>query len=58
MHTAQREQEERERQSKKKKEKIVPKNDYSEKYEHLIGRDAGISAAKITGTNLSFGLGE
>jgi len=50
------EDEERERQLKRKKEKIVPKNDYSEKYEHLIGRDAGISAAKVTGLSASFGL--
>lgn len=51
----QKEQEEREQQS--RPQKIVPKSDFKEKYEHLIGREAGVSAAQITTTNKQFGLG-
>lgn len=34
---------------------VVPATDYKEKYEHLIGRDAGKSAAQATVTNKQFG---
>ncbi len=37
---------------------IVPNNDFREKYEKLIGRDAGKSAAQVTTPNKQFGFGK
>lgn len=34
---------------------VVPASNYQEKYEHLIGKDAGKSAAQATVTNKQFG---
>lgn len=42
-------------QSSRKKTMAQPASDYKEKYEHLIGRDAGKSAAQATVTNKQFG---
>lgn len=39
----------------KKKDKVVPASNYKEKYEHLIGKDAGKSAAQVTVANKTFG---
>jgi hypothetical protein len=36
--------------------KIIPKTDYKDKYEHLIGRDSAIDAAKKTDANKSYGM--
>ncbi|KAI1297238.1 Sperm-associated antigen 7 [Halotydeus destructor] len=40
----------------KKKAKLVPKTNFNDKYEHLIGKESGKSAAQITTTNKQFGL--
>ena len=37
---------------------IVPNRDFREKYEKLIGKDAGESAAQITTPNKQFGFGK
>jgi len=36
--------------------KIKPKTDYKEKYEHLIGRDAAVDAARKTEANKQYGM--
>jgi len=38
------------------KNKIVPKNNYQNKYEHLIGKEAALDAARKTETNKSYGM--
>lgn len=50
-------EEESEAQSNRKSRKndVVPASNYKEKYEHLIGKDAGKSAAQATVTNKQFG---
>ena len=41
---------------KKRKKDDVPVSDYKEKYSHLIGREAGLSAAAATVANKSYGF--
>ncbi|XP_023323364.1 sperm-associated antigen 7 [Eurytemora carolleeae] len=36
--------------------KIIPKTDYKNKYEHLIGKDSALDAARKTETNKSYGM--
>lgn len=50
-----RQQEEEDTKSAKKKAKIVPATNYKEKYQHLIGLEAGKSAAQATTANAKFG---
>jgi len=50
-----RQQEEEEAKSAKKKAKVVPATNYKEKYQHLIGLEAGKSAAQVTTANAKFG---
>jgi hypothetical protein len=50
------EEEERERMTKPKKNQIVPNSNFMEKYEHLVGKDAGKSAAHVMTTNKQFGF--
>ncbi len=41
----------------KKKEKFVPlKGNYQQKYEHLIGKDSALEAAKKTELNKNYGM--
>ena len=40
------------------KRKEAPKADYQEKYQHLIGKQAGKDAANLTSANTSYGFGE
>lgn len=42
----------------KKTEKFVPNTNYKEKYQHLIGLDAALEAAKKTETNKQYGFGK
>lgn len=42
----------------RKPEKFVPNSNYKEKYQHLIGLDAALEAAKKTETNKQYGFGE
>ena len=44
-------------ESNRKKEVVVPKSDYKEKYQHLIGSVAAKDAAKITAANAAYGFG-
>ncbi|XP_039283594.1 sperm-associated antigen 7 homolog [Nilaparvata lugens] len=41
---------------KKKPDKIVPKSNYQEKYQHLIGTEVAKDAARVTQTNKSYGF--
>lgn len=41
----------------KRKNEIVPNSNYAEKYEKLLGRDAGIAAARVATPNKQFGFG-
>ncbi|RZF38574.1 hypothetical protein LSTR_LSTR010907 [Laodelphax striatellus] len=40
----------------KKPDKIVPKSNYQEKYQHLIGTEVAKDAARVTQTNKSYGF--
>lgn len=40
-----------------REEEIVPKSNFRDKYEKLIGKEAGKSAAQITTPNKQFGFG-
>jgi hypothetical protein len=42
----------------RKPEKFVPNSNYKEKYQHLIGLDAALEAAKKTETNKQYGFGK
>lgn len=53
---AEEEQREREESRKRSRDKSVKVDKYKEKYHHLIGSDAGISAAQITVPNAKFGF--
>lgn len=64
---ARRVQEARERQAKedaeafksrKRKNDFVPNSNYKDKYEHLIGKESALEAAKKTEANSSYGCGE
>ena len=55
---SQEEEEKRERLSKPKKSQIVPNSNFMEKYEHLVGKDAGKDAAQVMTANKQFGFGE
>lgn len=48
LSTIKAEEEERERLTKPKKDTHVPSSNYSEKYEHIIGKDVGISAVSVS----------
>lgn len=63
---AKRVQEERERQAKedeeeaknkKKKDNFTPTTFYKDKYQHLIGKEAAVEAARKTETNSNYGCG-
>ncbi|XP_075210598.1 sperm-associated antigen 7 [Lycorma delicatula] len=43
-------------EARRKPEKIVPKTNYKEKYQHLIGLEAAKDAARITQTNKQYGF--
>lgn len=53
-----REEEEKEEEMRRRTKQKVPnpKDKYKEKYEHLIGKDAGVSAAQVTVPNAKFGF--
>lgn len=64
---AKRIQEEREKQAKddeefiksrKRKNDFVPNSNYKEKYEHLIGKESALEAARKTEANSSYGFGK
>lgn len=40
----------------KRKREIVPNSNYAEKYEKLVGRDAGLAAARVATPNKQFGF--
>lgn len=44
--------------SKNKRPAAEPAKNYKEKYEHLIGKESALDAAKKTVTNKSYGFGE
>jgi hypothetical protein len=44
--------------SKRKRPAAEPAKDYKEKYEHLIGKESALDAAKKTVTNKQYGFGE
>lgn len=43
--------------SRKRKENFVPNNYYKDKYQHLIGKEAALEAARKTEANSSYGCG-
>ncbi|KAK7869517.1 hypothetical protein R5R35_002292 [Gryllus longicercus] len=45
-----------EEEAKRKPEKFVPASNYKEKYEHLIGKDAALAAARKTESNKQYGF--
>ena len=49
-------EEEEEKQRKKNEKKFVPKTNYQQKYEHLIGTEAALEAAKVADPNKSYGM--
>jgi len=50
-------QEQDEDRGRAKREKaFVPRTNYKQKYEHLIGSESGIDAAQVTETNKSYGM--
>merc|ERR1711899_108087 len=51
-----RQEEEEERDRAKKEKKFVPRTNYKQKYEHLIGNEAALEAAAVTDTNKSYGM--
>lgn len=51
-------QQEAELEARQKKEVVIPNSNYREKYEKLIGKDAGKTAAQVTKPNKQFGFGE
>lgn len=44
--------------SKKRKENFVPNSYYKDKYQHLIGKEAALEAARKTEANSSYGCGK
>lgn len=44
--------------STKRKENFVPNSYYKDKYQHLIGKEAALEAARKTEANSSYGYGE
>lgn len=44
--------------SRKRKENFVPNSFYKDKYQHLIGKEAALEAARKTEANSSYGCGE
>jgi hypothetical protein len=44
--------------SKNKKPQAEPAKNYKEKYEHLIGKESALDAAKKTVTNKQYGFGK
>ena len=44
--------------SRKRKENFVPNSYYKDKYQHLIGKEAALEAARKTEANSSYGCGE
>jgi len=50
------EEEEEKKRAKGKKEKFVPRTNYKAKYEHLIGSESALDAARVMETNKSFGM--
>lgn len=49
-------EEEEERQRAKKEKNFVPRTNYKQKYEHLIGTEAALDAARVAETNKSYGM--
>lgn len=45
-----------EEESKSKPKEFVPNSNYKEKYEHLIGKDSALAAARKTETNRQYGF--
>jgi len=43
--------------SRKRKENFVPNSYYKDKYQHLIGKEAALEAARKTEANSSYGCG-
>jgi len=52
----QKQEEEEERDRAKKEKKFVPRTNYKQKYEHLIGNESALEAAAVTDTNKSYGM--
>lgn len=44
--------------TKKRKDNFVPNSFYKDKYQHLIGKEAALEAAKKTEANSSYGCGK
>lgn len=44
--------------SRKRKENFVPNSFYKDKYQHLIGKEAALEAARKTEANSSYGCGK
>lgn len=49
-------EEEEEKQRAKRDKKFVPRTNYKQKYEHLIGSEAALEAASVTDAKKSFGM--
>ena len=52
----QKQEEDDEKQRKKVDKNFVPKTNYQQKYEHLIGSETALEAAKVTEANKSYGM--
>lgn len=54
-----REQEEKEARTRNtSKKEFIPNSNYKEKYEHLIGKESALDAARKTETNKQYGFGK
>ena len=51
-------EEREEARTKKRKDNFVPTSFYKDKYQHLIGKDAALQAARKTEANSSYGCGK
>jgi len=47
---------EEDRNRAKQEKKFVPRTNYKQKYEHLIGNESALEAARVTETNKSYGM--
>ena len=52
----QKQEEEEERQRAKREKNFVPRTNYKQKYEHLIGSEAALDAASVAEAKKSFGM--
>ena len=52
----QKQEEEEDKKRASRNKKFVPRTDYKQKYEHLIGTDSAIDAARVTEAKKSYGM--